>query len=168
MRQRARTQPKKLSKQQAEQRYDKLYSEWLAGLQTENQELCHSLRKKRGSEIHIEKIKTVTKKKASPIIPALLGQGFPHRSERSRAHAAHYVTPPPLVLLVSQQMSPYSPDIAEALNKELGVPPGTNAWEYVQEHHLDIAGVLQAAVKVCDDYTVLLDGLISHFEQSAP
>jgi len=161
MRQQARTQVKNLSKQQAGKQYNILFWEWFTDLPPEKQSLWDSLMNNRGSEIHMERTKTVTKKKA---IPSPLTRDFSYRSERSGAH----VTPPPLVLLVSHQISPYHPDITEATKRELGFPAGTNAWTYVQEHHLKIAGALHDTVKACGDYVALFDGLISHFEKSAP
>ena len=156
MRQQARTQGNKLSKQQAGHRYNELFAEWFTALSQEKQALWDSLMNNRGREIHIERTKTVTKEKAmsTPLIP-----GFPYRSERSRAFGAHYV--------MQQQVAAWYPEMADRI-KELGPLSGTGIWTYIQEHHLDIGGAFQSTVKACGDYVALFNGLISHFEKPAP
>jgi len=88
---------------------------------------------------------------------------WPHlaslRPERNPAYAAHYV--------MQRQVAASYPEMADMI-KELGLPSGTGIWTYIQEHHLEIAGVLHATVKACGDYVALFDGFISHFEKPAP
>jgi len=64
MRQRARTQGKKLSKKQAGHRYNELFAEWFTALPPGKQALWAFFWNNRGSEIHVERTKTVTKEKA--------------------------------------------------------------------------------------------------------
>jgi len=125
MRQQARTQGKKLSKKQASKHYNQLFVGWFTALPPEKQALWAFFWNNRGSEIHVERTKTVTKEMAmsTPLIP-----GFPYRSERSRAFGAHYV--------VQQQVAAWYPEMADRI-KELGPLSGTGIWTYIQEHHLD-------------------------------
>ena len=87
-RQQARTQGKKLSRQQAEKHDNKSFVEWFTVLPQEKQALWDFFWNNRGSEIHVERIQAVTKEKS---MPTPLTQGFPYRSERSRAFCAHSV-----------------------------------------------------------------------------
>jgi hypothetical protein len=64
MRQQVRTQVKKPSEQQAVKQYKKLFAEWFTALPQEKQALWDFLMNNRGSEIHVERTKTVTKEKA--------------------------------------------------------------------------------------------------------
>jgi len=155
MRQQARTQGKKLSEQQAGKPHKKLFAEWFTALSQEKQAIWDSLMNNRGSEIHVERAKTVTKEKAISAGPI----SRPLRPERNPAYAAHYV--------MQLQVAASYPEMADMI-KELGLPSGTGIWTYIQEHHLEIAGVLYATVKACGDYVALFDSLISHFEKSAP
>ncbi len=89
MRQQARTQVKKLSKQQAGEQYEKLFVQWFTALPLAKQAQWDFLmNNNRGDEIHVERSKTVTKEKAmsTPLL-----QEFPYRSERSRVFCAHSV-----------------------------------------------------------------------------
>jgi hypothetical protein len=158
VRQQARTQGKKLSDQHARPHYNKFFTGWFTALPPEHQDLWESLMNNRGSEIHTERTKTVTKEKAIPAYPS---PHYPYRSECSWAFAAHFVTQ-------LQEGAPFYPDIAETTKQDIGLPLGTNAWVYIQEHHHKIGGVLQATVKTCTEYVALLESLINHFEQSAP
>jgi hypothetical protein len=155
MRQQARTQGKKLSKQQAGHRYNQLFAEWFTALSQEKQALWDSLMNNRGNEIHVERTKTVTKEKAISAGPI----SRPLRPEHNPAYAAHF--------MMQLQVAASYPEMADMI-KEVGLPSGTGIWTYIQEHHLEIAGVLHATVRACGDYVALSDSLISHFEKSVP
>ncbi len=155
MRQQARTQGKKLSEQQAGKPYKKLFAKWFTALPQEKQALGLSFKSNRRSEIHVERTKTVTKEKAISAGPI----SRPLRPERNPAYVAHYV--------MQLQVAASYPEMADMI-KELGLPSGTGIWTYIQEHHLDIGGVLHSTVKACGDYVALFDGFISHFEKPAP
>lgn len=111
--------------------------------------------KNRGSEIHVERTKTVTREKTISVGPI----SRPLHPERNPAYAAHYRT--------QLQVGASYPEMADRI-KELGLPLGTGIWTYIQEHHLDIGGVFQSTVKACGDYVALFDSLINHFEKSVP
>ena len=71
------------------------------------------------------------------------------------------------LIVMQLQVAASYPEMADMI-KELGLPAGTGIWTYIQEHHLDIGGVLQSTVKACGDYVALFAGFISHFEKPAP
>jgi hypothetical protein len=85
MRQQARTQVKKLSKRQAGKHYNQLFVEWFTALPPEKQALWAFFWNNRGSEIHVERTKTVTKENAISAGPI----SRPLRPERNPAYAAH-------------------------------------------------------------------------------
>lgn len=83
-----RTEVAKAMRQQARrQNYKELFVEWFTALPQEKQALWDSLMNNRGSEIHVERTKTVTKEKAVSAGPI----SRPLRLERNPAYAAHYV-----------------------------------------------------------------------------
>ena len=84
---------------------------------------------------------------------------FPYGSESSWAYAAQYV--------MRQNVAAYYPEITDAVAKE-GLPFGTGAWSYINEHHLEIGKALHSTVNACKDYVDLLANLITHFESFVP
>ena len=134
--------------------YVQHHGQWIAKLSKGKLALWNTMIGNRESETHERRVKTVTKPKPVSVKPA---PPFPYGTERTFAFAAHYV--------MYQQVAAYYPDMAWRENQLL---LGTDVQAYLEEHHLEVAGVLQATVTACGDYVALLDSLISHFEQSVP
>ena len=120
------THGKKESEQkQSWQKYEK---GWCDTLTAEEQELWSSLLRYggiRGTEVHRERSRTTIKQKAVPLrdFPA------PHATQ---AYKAFYV----------MQQAWGFPGLfpgadLTSLTKELGLPPGTRAWSYVNEHYVE-------------------------------
>jgi hypothetical protein len=100
-----------MRQQARRQNYKELFAEWFTALPQEKQALWDSLMNNRGSEIHVERTKTVTKEKAISAGPI----SRPLRPERNPAYAAHY--------MMQLQVGASYPEMADMI-KELGLPSG--------------------------------------------
>jgi len=130
---------------------------WVDTLLHDEQMLWRSMREFRNEESHEKRVPTVPRQKAVPLRSASRPQYG--TVEISNAFAAQY--------MMYQQVAASYPEMAERLAKH-GPPFGTGAWSYITEHHLEVGKALQSTVTACGGYVVLLNSLISHFEQSAP
>lgn len=156
LREQACTQGKKLSRREPRILHTQRLEQWTSSLPQEKRALWDSMIENRDRETHENRVKTVTEPKAVSIKPA---PRYPYGTEHSVAFAAQY--------MMLQQVAAYYPEMAETLAKER-LPLGTGAWREITERHLKIGKALHSTAKACGDYVALLDGLISHFEQSAP
>jgi hypothetical protein len=141
LREQARTQGKRLGKDEPRQFCDEQEEQWLSGLLPEKQMLWKSMKQYRGDEVHKKRVPTVSKEKAVPV-------------PRSWAFAPHF-------MMLQHMAESYS----EMVEKE-GLSLGTVAWEYVEEHHH--VEIEQSVVRACTDYVDLLANLITHFKQWVP
>src|SRR5215813_3464295 len=126
---------------------------WCHTLSPEEQELWSSLLRYggiRGTEVHRERSRTTAKQKAVPL------EKFP-ASKATQAYKAFYV------MQINSSGFPGLGFPGE-ITKDLGGPPGTNVWSYINEHYVEIEGKSRSIPEVSKEIVGLCDRFVKHLQ----
>ena len=135
--------------------WQKHEKDWFDTLTPNEQELWSALLRYggiRGIEVHRERSRTTVKQKAVPL------RDFP-ASQATQAYKAFYV----------MQQAWGFPGLfpgadLTSLTKELGLPPGTRAWSYVNEHYVEIEGKSRSIPEVSKEIINLCDRFVKYLQ----